>query len=87
MLPSDAPAGCIGCGAYGSWPASGEIDIMDAVNDMNTTYASTQFGGPAASPGQASHSTHGLGQTPLSEVTSLCCPLMSHTVVSLTIQI
>ena len=57
MLPSDAPASCIGCGAYGSWPASGEIDIMDAVNDMNTTYASLHFGGPAASHAQASHST------------------------------
>ena len=74
MLPSNALPGCIGCGAYGSWPASGEIDIMDAVNDMNTTYASLHFGGPAASHSQASHSTSGPGQAPLSEVPSLCYP-------------
>jgi beta-glucanase (GH16 family) len=25
---------CSGCGAYGGWPASGELDIMEAANRM-----------------------------------------------------
>lgn len=46
MLPSESTEFCSGCGAYGSWPASGEIDIMDAVNDMNAAYATVHYGGP-----------------------------------------
>ncbi len=27
MLPDDSPDSCSGCGVYGGWAASGEIDI------------------------------------------------------------
>lgn len=27
---------CLGCGKYGHWAASGEIDILEAANDMRT---------------------------------------------------
>jgi len=47
---------------------------MDALNDMNTTYGSLHYGGPANSHAQASHSTRGPGQTPLSEVCSFYPP-------------
>lgn len=35
LLPSDCSnAGCSGCGCYGGWASSGEIDIMEAANMM-----------------------------------------------------
>ena len=35
MLPSEgATDGCSGCGRYGNWAASGEIDIMEASGAM-----------------------------------------------------
>ena len=37
MLPSEgATDGCSGCGRYGNWAASGEIDIMEASGAMTT---------------------------------------------------
>jgi beta-glucanase (GH16 family) len=32
-------------GKYGDWPASGELDIMEAVNDMNSVHHSLHYGG------------------------------------------
>ena len=66
MLPSDSPTYCSGCGAYGSWPASGEIDIMEAVNDMTTVFGTLHYGGPSAT--MTSYWTHGPGEIPLSQV-------------------
>ena len=37
MLPTD--------GFYGGWAASGEIDIMEAVNDMSTVHGTLHYGG------------------------------------------
>ncbi len=35
LLPAaGADYGCVGCGAYGSWPASGEVDLLDVSNNM-----------------------------------------------------
>jgi len=46
MLPeSGARDDCVGCGRYGNWPASGEIDIMEAVNNMTNVFGSVHFGG------------------------------------------
>ena len=46
MLPSaGATAACSGCGAYGSWPASGEIDIASGVNGMASIQGNQHFGG------------------------------------------
>ncbi|KAI7836453.1 hypothetical protein COHA_009670 [Chlorella ohadii] len=42
---------CIGCGKYGHWAASGEIDILETANDMQTAHGSLHFG--AAWPGNA----------------------------------
>lgn len=67
MLPSDSPEYCSGCGAYGSWPASGEIDIMEAVNEMNTVYGTLHYGG--ASSEMMSQWSHGDEASPLSQVT------------------
>lgn len=74
LLPSDSPAQCSGCGVYGSWPASGEIDIMEAVNDMNTAFATLHYGGPANRK-FSSYWTHGPGQytgNPLTKVIACC---------------
>ena len=46
MLPAEGSASCSGCGAYGGWPASGEIDIVEAFNTATETYGSVHFGGP-----------------------------------------
>lgn len=48
MLPEESPERCSGCGVYGGWPASGEIDILEAVNDMYTMYGTIHYGGPAS---------------------------------------
>ncbi|PRW51178.1 glucan endo-1,3-beta-D-glucosidase [Chlorella sorokiniana] len=48
MLPQEgawANSSCIGCGKYGHWAASGEIDIMEAANDMRTAHGTLHFGG------------------------------------------
>lgn len=78
MLPSDSPPQCSGCGVYGSWPASGEIDIMEAVNDMNTAFATLHYGGP---PNRkfSSYWTHGPGQyagNPLTKVNAVALKTM-----------
>lgn len=41
MLPSGAACSATssGCGKYGGWPASGEVDILSAINDMGTVQA------------------------------------------------
>lgn len=38
MLPSGADCAekTSGCGKFGGWPASGEVDILSAINDMST---------------------------------------------------
>jgi len=38
MLPSGAACSATtsGCGRYGGWPASGEVDIVSSINDMMT---------------------------------------------------
>jgi hypothetical protein len=47
MLPEQgAGANCTGCGAYGAWPLSGEIDIMEAANDMAGVNGTAHYGGP-----------------------------------------
>ena len=46
MLPSEGPESTSGEGVYGHWPMSGEIDIMEAINNMDTTSAALHFGGP-----------------------------------------
>lgn len=47
MLPEDgANAGCSGCGRYGTWASSGEIDIAELANDMRTLQGTIHFGGP-----------------------------------------
>lgn len=32
---------------YGTWPASGEIDIMESVNSLATQYGTAHYGGPS----------------------------------------
>ena len=67
MLPSETPPACSGCGAYGNWPASGEIDILEAVNDMNTAYGTVHYGGPVTTMSSGwSQGTY--GAPPLSAV-------------------
>lgn len=35
LLPTPRTgATCVGCGAYGPWPASGEVDVLDVSNSM-----------------------------------------------------
>lgn len=47
MLPDrGANEKCTGCGVYGPWPASGEIDVMEAVNGGDRVHGSLHFGGP-----------------------------------------
>ncbi|GIL63480.1 hypothetical protein Vafri_17532 [Volvox africanus] len=36
---------CDACGPYGSWPYSGEIDIMEAINDMTYAFGTVHYGG------------------------------------------
>jgi len=56
MLPeAGATAECSGCGVYGSWPDSGEIDIMEAANNMTVVNGTLHFGGN----GQQKHVTRG----------------------------
>jgi len=46
MLPEmGAQANCSGCGVYGQWPASGEIDIMEAANQGTSVNGTVHFGG------------------------------------------
>lgn len=65
MLPEESPELCSGCGVYGSWPTSGEIDIMEAVNDMYTIYGTTHFGGP---PGTMNSGYYNSWDNPLDKV-------------------
>lgn len=43
MLPAPSANGSL---AYGAWPASGEIDIVEAVNDMSSVMGTVHFGDP-----------------------------------------
>ena len=52
MLPEDSPANCSGCGAYGSWAASGAITLAQGVNSMEAVTGGIAFGG--AFPNQTS---------------------------------
>ena len=46
MLPEEgAKASCSGCGKYGNWPASGEIDIMETHGQMDSVNGTLHFGG------------------------------------------
>ncbi|GLC43294.1 hypothetical protein PLESTM_001454900 [Pleodorina starrii] len=40
---------CDACGPYGAWPYSGEIDILEAVNNMTYTFGTIHYGGFDAS--------------------------------------
>ncbi|KAG7673251.1 hypothetical protein Ndes2526B_g03321 [Nannochloris sp. 'desiccata'] len=44
MLPEQSPSNCSGCGRYGKWPASGEIDIFEAANDMSNIQGTLFYG-------------------------------------------
>lgn len=47
MLPhDDAQEWCSGCGKYGGWPKSGEIDIMEHINEEEVFYSTLHFGPP-----------------------------------------
>lgn len=46
LLPSEGPRNTSGTGVYGYWPMSGEIDVMEAINDMGITHCALHFGGP-----------------------------------------
>ena len=45
MLPSTTNSSCSGCGKYGGWASSGEIDIFEAVNDMKEAISTVHYGG------------------------------------------
>jgi beta-glucanase (GH16 family) len=45
MLPErGARDDCVGCGAYGAWPLSGEIDVMEAANMAEHVAGTVHFG-------------------------------------------
>lgn len=49
MLPEEgARPDCSGCGKYGEWPASGEIDIMETFGQMKGVNGTLHFGGVGA---------------------------------------
>ncbi len=43
MLPAPSANGSL---TYGAWPTSGEIDIVEAVNDMSSVMGTVHFGKP-----------------------------------------
>jgi beta-glucanase (GH16 family) len=58
MLPErGATDFCSGCGMYGTWASSGEIDIMEAVNEMPDVLGTVHYGGPAPANAYKSGST------------------------------
>lgn len=57
LLPSEGSDSKSGEGAYGYWPMSGEIDIMEAINDMSISHSAVHFGGPSNQHQQVSAST------------------------------
>ena len=57
MLPSEGSDNTSGEGVYGHWPMSGEIDIMEAINHMDTSSAALHFGGPGQHHRQITAST------------------------------
>lgn len=47
LLPEEgATEQCSGCGSYGDWPLSGEIDVMESFNDMKEVLGTLHFGNP-----------------------------------------
>jgi hypothetical protein len=68
MLPSEGPPLSSGEGVYGYWPMSGEIDIMESINDMGTTHCALHFGGPGDQHRQVSSKTDAGGGGRLDEV-------------------
>jgi beta-glucanase (GH16 family) len=47
MLPhDDATPWCSGCGKHGGWPKSGEIDIMEHINEEYVHYSTLHYGPP-----------------------------------------
>lgn len=48
MLPSTDNTYCSGCGAYGGWCTSGEIDIMEHINADVASSSSIHYGGSTA---------------------------------------
>ncbi|GLC58300.1 hypothetical protein PLESTB_001343700 [Pleodorina starrii] len=42
LLPNSQT--CDACGPYGSWPYSGEIDILETINDMTYAYGTIHYG-------------------------------------------
>ncbi|KAI8112264.1 hypothetical protein M9434_003588 [Picochlorum sp. BPE23] len=45
MLPDSGNNSCSGCGKYGIWAQSGEIDIFEAVNNMEEALGTIHYGG------------------------------------------
>lgn len=45
MLPDTSNSSCSGCGKYGPWSASGEIDIFEGVNTMREALGTLHYGG------------------------------------------
>lgn len=45
MLPETSNKSCSGCGRYGAWSSSGEIDIWESVNTMSDVIATAHYGG------------------------------------------
>lgn len=45
MLPDDGNTSCSGCGKFGQWAQSGEIDIFESVNDMKEALGTIHYGG------------------------------------------
>jgi beta-glucanase (GH16 family) len=45
LLPTTNETFCSGCGRYGGWCVSGEIDVMERVNGEPYVYSTTHYGG------------------------------------------
>ena len=46
LLPEEGSnAGCSGCGRYGGWAQSGEIDVMEIANDAKQLSGTIHYGG------------------------------------------
>lgn len=58
LLPESPRASrCSGCGRYGGWASSGEIDVFEAANDMRTAMGSIHYGAPWPNNNHVTHST------------------------------
>jgi beta-glucanase (GH16 family) len=46
LLPDTGNSSCSGCGKYGPWASSGEIDVWESVNNMREVYTTIHYGAP-----------------------------------------